>query len=86
MLEMSKAAGARNEHTEEINMCEFNNMMENQFMDYQIVVQPTREVMVEDRAIIEDGTDTRTKVISIIGCREASRKDLWTRPSTNIGA
>ena len=35
----------------------------------------TREVMVEDRVIIEDGTDTRTKVILITGCREASRED-----------
>ena len=35
VLEMNKATGAGNERTAEINMCEFNNMMENQFMDYQ---------------------------------------------------
>ena len=49
------------------------------------MVTPTREAMVEDRAIIEDGTDTRTKVISITECREASREDRWTRLNTNIG-
>ena len=35
VLEMSKATGARNERTTEINMCEFDNMMENQFLEYQ---------------------------------------------------
>ena len=35
VLEMSKAQGAGNESLVEVNMCEFNTMMENQFMDYQ---------------------------------------------------
>ena len=35
VLEMGRNMGARNEQTTEINMCEFDNMMENQFLEYQ---------------------------------------------------
>ena len=35
VLEMDQNMGARKEQTVEINLCEFDNMMENQFLDYQ---------------------------------------------------
>ena len=35
VLEMDRNLGARKEQNVEINMCEFDSMMENQFMDYQ---------------------------------------------------
>ena len=35
VLEMGRNTGARNEQNTEVNMCEFDNMMENQFLEYQ---------------------------------------------------